>query len=239
MTDYEYLIDYLAKNIAKTTYSSGSGLSPEFPDFELMPFDYLEFAEQELASDSISSRIGCASNLKRATECEMDTLIHMLGLSKQIKSFPKKVDFISKAGLISSRSLDKLNKIRNKMEHEYSIPEIDELEAYFDLASGFVHTVEGYLFMLTSHAEQEWEYTQEPNGVAFRVELSDKPAKITFNIKTNEGYKTLEFGATEFDIYQNALRVFFLLCRSTTLISKDYVISKLTGIPLYTSPGRG
>ncbi len=67
-----------------------------------------------------------------------------------------KLDFIAKAGLISPRSLAKLNRIRNKMEHEYSVPELSELEAYFDLASGFVHSIEGYIFMLASHAEQEW-----------------------------------------------------------------------------------
>lgn len=239
MTDYEFLIEYLTKNFAALSYSSGVGLSFEFPDFELMPFDYLEFAEQDLAKDATSSRIGCVSNLKRATECEMDTLIHILGLAKLVKSFPKKLEFVSRAGLISPRSLDKLNRIRNKMEHEYSVPDLSELEAYFDLASGFVHSIEGYIFMLVSYAEQEWRQRDPAGDRAFMVKLDRDPAEIQFRIPLPGETKTLMFSTDDFDSYLKALNVFFLLCRATTLLSKDYVIAKLTGIPLKIHTGRG
>ena len=48
MSDYDFLVEYLSKNREKFSHSSGTGLSFDFPDFELMPFDYLEFAEQDL-----------------------------------------------------------------------------------------------------------------------------------------------------------------------------------------------
>ncbi|WP_018609834.1 hypothetical protein [Uliginosibacterium gangwonense] len=239
MPDYESLIDYLIANIDKLTHSSGAGLLFDFPDFELMPFDYLEFAEQDLSKDTTSSRIGCVSNLKRATECEMDTLIHILGLTKHVKSFPKKLEFVSNVGLISPRSLDKLNRIRNKMEHEYAVPKLSELEAYFDLASGFVYSIEGYIFMLASHAEQEWCRSDPFEKPAFRVKLERDPARIEFClISSVDKVQTLTFDTTNFDNYLKVLKVFFLLCRATALLSTDYLLSKLTGTPL-TINGRG
>lgn len=239
MSDYESLVEYLTANIEHLAHGGGSGLTFDFPDFELMPFDYLEFAEQDLAKDTTSSRIGCVSNLKRATECEMDTLIHILGLTKHVKSFPKKLEFVSNVGLISPRSLDKLNRIRNKMEHEYAVPNLSELEAYFDLASGFVHSLEGYIFMLASHSHQEW-FRPDPLGeFAFNVELKRDPASIEFGIiSPSDKAQSLIFDSSNFDTYQKALKVFFLLCRATTLLSTDYVLSKLTGNPL-TISGRG
>lgn len=239
MSDYEFLVEYLSKSLHKFSYSSGAGLSFNFPEFELMPFDYLEFAEQDLSQDSTSSRIGCVSNLKRSTECEMDTLLHILGIAKYAKNFPQKLDFVARAGLISPRSLDKLNKIRNKMEHEYAVPELGELEAYFDLASGFVHSIEGYIFMLASHAEQQWCIEDPMGGVAFDVELNRDPAQIEFNIRLPSEKKKLLFSADEFDTYILALKAFFLLCRATTLLSTDYVVAKLMRTPLTIGSGRG
>lgn len=239
VSDYESLVKYLTSNIHTLAHASGTGLSFEFPDFELMPFDYLEFAEQDLIKDTTSSRIGCVSNLKRATECEMDTLLHILGLKKLVKNFPKKLEFVSNVGLISPRSLDKLNRIRNKMEHEYAVPNLSELEAYFDLASGFVHSIEGYIFMLASHAAQEWSISDPLGDLALTVELRRDPADITFRITLpNEEARVLTFDTSDFDSYQKALKVFFLMCRATTLLSTEYVLSKLTGTPL-TISGRG
>tara|TARA_Y100000815_G_C13334558_1_gene497301 strand:- start:396 stop:1118 length:723 start_codon:yes stop_codon:yes gene_type:complete len=239
MSDYELLIKYLADNLDGMSLASGSGLVFDFPDFELMPFDYLEFAEQELSQGSVSSRIGCVSNLKRATECEMDTLLHILGIAKHAKNFPQKLDFVSKAGLVSPRSLDKLNKIRNKMEHQYAVPELREIEAYLDLASGFVHAIEGYIFMLVSYAEQQWSLQGSYGKIALDIELSRGPAQIKFDISLPAGEeKTLLFKAEEFDSYLSALRVFFLLCRATTLLSAKYVVSKITKRPSAIISGR-
>lgn len=43
----------------------------EFPDFELLPFDYLEYAEKELADikENNAKKINCISHIKRAIEC--------------------------------------------------------------------------------------------------------------------------------------------------------------------------
>lgn len=236
MSDYQSLVEYLTGNLEDLSHSGSIGLSFEFPAFELMPFDYLEFAEQELTQQTTSSRIGCVSNLKRATECEMDTLLHVLGLTKTVKSFPKKLEFISNVGLISPRSLDKLNHIRNKMEHEYAVPALSELEAYFDLASGFVHSIEGYIFMLTSHAEQEWCNPDPLGELSLRALIRRNPAEVVFEIVSPENQaRVLTFGLSDFRAYQDALKVFFLLCRATALLSTDYVLSKLTGTPLTIS----
>ncbi|SHN44101.1 hypothetical protein SAMN05192549_12029 [Duganella sacchari] len=154
----------------------------------------------------------------------MDTFIHILGLSNILKSFPRKLDFFSKTGLLSSRSLEKLNRIRNKMEHEYADPNLAEIDAYFDLASGFIHSLEGYIFMLGSHKEQEWERKDIPDKVALRIKLNQTPPQITFQIA---GGRTITFDAKHFDTYLQGLEIYFLICRATALLSADYVIYKL------------
>lgn len=240
MSDWNILIEYLTSNMDQLVYSSSSSLSFDFPNFELMPFDYLEFAEQDLAVGSTLSKIGCVSNLKRATECEMDTLLHVLGLTGKYKNFVKKLDFIAQAGLLSPRSLEKLNKIRNKMEHEYAIPDLDELETYFDLASGFVHSLEGYIFMLITHAEQEWCRVDAMDYRAFGVCLSAEPAEVCFSIYLPEGTKKLNFSiANGYSEYTKALKAFFLISRAIRLVSPDYVVAKLTSSPLTIKSGRG
>ena len=67
------IVDFLVRNIHRIHPSSAGGPDLVFPAFDLMPFDYLESAEEELVKSSSSSRINCVANLKRAVECEIDT----------------------------------------------------------------------------------------------------------------------------------------------------------------------
>ncbi|KVD85752.1 hypothetical protein WS63_22400 [Burkholderia stagnalis] len=54
----------------------------------------------------------------------------------------RKLGFLKKAGIFRSRSIEKLNTLRNRLEHHYEIPKVEDVEVYFDLVSAFVGVVE-------------------------------------------------------------------------------------------------
>lgn len=56
--------------------------------------------------------------------------------------FEKKLEFLKAAGVFSSRSLARLNTIRNRMEHDYEVPKVADIESYFDLVAAFVSVLE-------------------------------------------------------------------------------------------------
>jgi hypothetical protein len=231
---YQQVVDFLIRNLAQLSEDGGSGSPLDFPDFELMPFDYLEFAEEELEQNTPAARINCVAHLKRAVECELDTLLGVLNLSKQVQSFPKKLEFAGDVGIVSPRSLAKLNKMRNRMEHEYAIPEAQELEVYFDLASSFVHTLEGYIFMLYGNTGMSWR-CRPGNALEFGVTLDGNPPRVLFELVESGVTTEVTFEVSPLSEYCEGLKIYFLMCRATALISKDYVLSKLTGTPLYAS----
>ncbi|MBW4545378.1 MAG: hypothetical protein KME25_13160 [Symplocastrum torsivum CPER-KK1] len=144
----------------------------EVPDFDLYSHDYLEFAEQELNKGTSVSLVNCITHLKRSIECQMDTFFYTFNLAKLFSrrnlKFDKKADFLKEAGVLISRSLSRFNTIRNKIEHEYRVPKIDDIEVYFDLVSALVLLVERATFQYT--------------GVDFFAYDENNDKKITFKM---------------------------------------------------------
>ncbi|MCU8229978.1 hypothetical protein M2G89_21490 [Vibrio vulnificus] len=114
--------------------------------FEVTPREYLRFAEDELNRNTPVSLINCVSHLKRALDCQLDTFFEVYNLRELFKKrnikIEKKLQFIGAIGFFNSRSLIRLNNIRNKMEHHYSIPDIQDIEVYFDLITAIVQLLE-------------------------------------------------------------------------------------------------
>ena len=52
--------------------------------------------------------------------------------------FDKKLLFLSDAGFFNSRTIRRFGTLRNKIEHEFKRPKIDDLEAYYDLVTALV-----------------------------------------------------------------------------------------------------
>jgi hypothetical protein len=224
---YLEVVNFLSQNFHNLIYQGGGGVQLNFPEFDVMPFDYLEFAEQEIERDSTASKINCIAHLKRAVECELDTFFSVLGILKKSSNFPHKLNFAGDVGIISSRSLAKLNKMRNQIEHEYAIPDTSELDIYFDLASGFVHTVEGYIFMLHSSNLLELSTSDYTTSITAQINI-DTPS-VEFKIQEGNEQKVILFEASTLPEYSEGLKIFFLLCRGEGLLSHDYILAKLNG----------
>ncbi|CAM3858234.1 MULTISPECIES: hypothetical protein [Bacillus cereus group] len=231
--------------------SSLSFNEPNIPDYDLDSHDFIKFAEYEL--EQISNEkddmnkihlINCISHLKRAIECQMDMCLQVLGLSKIVKKsnlgFDKKMEFFSKSGVFNSRSLTRLNGIRNKLEHSYEIPKITEIETYFDLTVAFVSVLDSIIIYRSSCVGAEFYIeSDEFNELThFSVEYiyNDVP-KITCEINSFDRekmrpivLKRIEVTAKEYEEFPYFLKVFLLLRRSEYTINMERALKDLSSI---------
>jgi hypothetical protein len=110
--------------------------------FEITARQFQEFASEDSRLDSIHSRVNALSNVKRAIECRIDELLY--GLCLHVKSekeewnFPRKVKALSELGIIAPRILEKINRQRNRLEHEYIQPTKEDVEDALGVASLFL-----------------------------------------------------------------------------------------------------
>ncbi len=111
---------------------------------------YVDFADADLLDpDSKRTRVNAMSNAKRALHFQVDLLADALGFKqspfKRKNSFPEKLDFCGKCGVVAPRILGKLNKLRNSLEHEYYMPARSESEDFLDVVTLFLHATDRLL----------------------------------------------------------------------------------------------
>ena len=109
----------------------------------LSPKEFLNFASEDIKESTTEhGLVNCLSNCKRAIDSQLDTLIDRLGYlpicRREKWPFPKKIEFIKNFGILAPRILKKINKLRNKLEHEYKIPSKSDAEDALDIALLFV-----------------------------------------------------------------------------------------------------
>ena len=107
------------------------------PVYDISPDEFLEFADNALALETKEGIVNAVSNLKRALDCQMDMFFESINLKsifdKKNLKFEKKTQFLADIGLMQNRTINKLNSMRNKMEHEYKIPDISDPVSYTHL----------------------------------------------------------------------------------------------------------
>ncbi|AFL74995.1 hypothetical protein [Thiocystis violascens] len=239
MSSLRAIIEELITTLPQAHPVGGSGVSLDFPSFDLFPQDYLKFAESSLGKESPEDKINCVSNLKRVMECAMDIFLHTLGLASLAKkrslSFDKKLDFVSKIEIYKSRSLEKLNNIRNKVEHEYVIPDLPEIELYFELVYAFISVLDAAMFMYAADSEINYSADQEKSfSCDLSVEYSHEAQRVYFFFSAPKHkdltQKEYSFGVDNIEEFTNALAVYFWVVRGNTLFSDKYVEEKLHNI---------
>jgi len=160
------------------------------PDFDLYPRDYLEYAESGITNGDAKKLIECVSHLKRAMDCQIDVFFSVFGLKKYFEKrrlgVDKKLDFLRNSCIFdSSRTLSRLNTIRNKMEHNYEIPEIKDVEIYFDLVLAFVSTVESSIVLL-SRNDMVFANVQDSNGKSVNLGDGDEYISVVYDFDKPE-----------------------------------------------------
>ena len=119
--------------------------------FALTPKKYLEFAETDLGQKDVSPRpaLNALSNIKRAADCQADTLLKFWGLYDHSKKnnfrFYHKVELIKRTGIMAPGLLNRINSYRNSAEHDYEVPELDKIKDYYDMVSIFIEYSNVYM----------------------------------------------------------------------------------------------
>lgn len=132
---------------------TSSGSVEMFSPFEIDPRTYLTFATEDLEIKSPKALVSAMGNINRSLHCRADSLRDYWGIyqfntyakTHKTYSFPKKLEDLAAAGILTPRLLNKLNAARNRVEHDYAIPSEDELADYFDIASMFIEMTDRYL----------------------------------------------------------------------------------------------
>ncbi|KOY28426.1 hypothetical protein NDJ59_22705 [Vibrio parahaemolyticus] len=201
------IVNFFKKYINEFEPDGGSGTQPGTINFDLTPRDFLDFAEKDLAhSESVHSLVNATSNLKRAVDCQLDCFLVLLNLDKFYRSkrlgVDRKLGFLERAGLFRSKSLEKLNKMRNELEHQYAMPKISDVEVYFDLVVAFVSVIESNVTLVGHNSEIgmsldsggmiETKYIHSKPAIAIRLEHVDSNYRMEFMCDLSNSESNIE-----------------------------------------------
>ena len=158
--------------------------------FDLTPKDFLRFAKQDLKQEDDRGIINSLTNSKRAIDCLTDETLEKCGIkcndfSSDIKNFidqfdldddiPIKLKIIHALNLAPSILISKTRALRNKLEHYYQKPSINEAKEALDIADLFIRSVEGKFSSLTNY----FGLTDEKN---YNIDVSLQPTPSSKNI---------------------------------------------------------
>jgi hypothetical protein len=132
---------------------------------------YLDFAEDDLA-DGGSERnlVNALTNAKRALHLRMEDVCLGFGFASNggTRSFPRMVEYISSIGVTAPRILNRLNALRNQVEHEYLIPNRSEVETFIDVTSLFVASTQRWINRQPSDIEIHQEVIVDEQAIIIK-----------------------------------------------------------------------
>lgn len=166
---------------------SSCGSDVSIPIYDISSEEFLDFAENAIASETKEGIVNAISNLKRALDCEMDMFFESINVKrifdKKNLKFEKKSQFLADIGLFPIQTINKLNFMRNKLEHEYKTPEIYDLYAYYELVWSVVRILDLYLELLYINGEIDAELHIENNVYYLTMKYDVKECAFVFEIK--------------------------------------------------------
>ena len=204
--------------------------------FEVQPRDYLGFAENSLKVNNVESTINTITHLKRALDCQVETFLSTHNLLNIIKkkrssiSMAKKLGFVGTLGLFSSESLIRLNSMRNKIEHEFYVPQISDLNIFFDLTFAFIIIAENIWLpskIVYTYRDDKKDFTQ------IAIIYNHNAPIINIKLFGGSSQDIVEFSAQE-DI-EKFVHIFkmvlFLRRLSENTIDPAFFIKELSNLP--------
>lgn len=231
------LIDHIASN-------GGTGSLGSVPVFDYYALDYLEFAELNLQSQGSVSNIrareneliSCVSNLKRALDCQIECFLEWWNIRDDFRKrnlgLDTKLAFLAEAGLFTSRTINRFTLMRNKIEHDFRKPQIEDLEALYDLVTAFVailqtamtagfrYSVEMGIYAEDDETEIGWfclEYDRDTKKFHVEWNYKDDPVKNG----------TVDSSLSVPEDFAYFFRVMYLLNMFESFSSVDHIRMKL------------
>ena len=137
----------LPNDFGNIKHLGGSSDSIESP-FELNAEGFIKFAEEDIVGNKDKDIINALGNIKRAIENRVDLLHYAFGYKnlKENGDFPTKLERLNELGIVAPRILRKINKIRNLLEHQYKLPDKEEIEDAIDVAILFVEYTNKFIY---------------------------------------------------------------------------------------------
>ena len=180
----EHIGEYAQSSATCGYYSDRRGVHPS---------TYLDYArEDEKNSEDPRSRINAVSNAKRAFHLQVERLCDAFGWKVQGKrrnsNFGTLLDYLGQCGVLSPNILRKLNSTRNKVEHDYVVPEIEQVADYVDIVELFLMATKEVLDRFPDSIEYELLNDEDYDT---SLEL---PEPIRISIKMIDGGITLKSG---------------------------------------------
>ena len=149
------------------------------------PYEYLNYAKNNIALGNTQGAIDGISSAKRAIHLAIDALFDVWGLSIAFKraSFSAKLEIMNALNAFPVRMLKYLNQKRNLVEHEYKTIEIDEAADFVDVSEMFLMlsypflkhaTISAFVGLENDNRCLEWQFDIESNRILV-CEIMDCP----------------------------------------------------------------
>lgn len=237
MNSADKLFEYLNTYFESLKMDGSGGSAIKFPEYDLTPHDYLSFVDNENIHTNQANQINTITNLKRALECQLDTLLFILGLNTYkiySHNIPKKLDFMDNLGLLTKGAFKKLNTIRNQIEHKYYLPNRDELDTFYDLTFSLINSIEW--FILSFSYFQEIAFTSDIDEIKrsktifLEARYNLKTPSIDFRIGIYDNEVILNFDANDYDEFIFAFSTYILLIKSSSIINKTLFLKEFNSL---------
>lgn len=135
ITSIEHVLSILYNYEDSLLGSSIKGLSRPF---DLTASSFLKFAELDLQSELPHKFVNALSNAKRAIDCQIECILATIGIKLPDIDFPEKLNILNEIGLMSPALLQKINRERNLLEHEFVNPTPEKVSDALDVATLFI-----------------------------------------------------------------------------------------------------
>ncbi len=141
--------------------------------------DFLQQAEDDYEMGGNSALLNVVSNAKRAIHAQIDGVLSALGYKIKNRNTEQKLALFGELGFVAPRILKRVNNARNVLEHEYTVPTMEQVQEAIDLATLFVnatrrHTVSWEHEMLIGNRDQQIEDSMFSRVLSLSFEHDDK-----------------------------------------------------------------
>ncbi len=111
------------------------------------PYDYLEYAKNNITTGGTQGAIDSISNAKRAIHLTIRKFFDLFGLEEAYggKTFPDQLKIIELLNAFPTRMIKSLNSNRNIVEHDYRSIDIEKAKDFVDVAEMFLLVAYPYL----------------------------------------------------------------------------------------------
>lgn len=107
----------------------------------ITPKQYLEFADKDILLNNTHGLVNALSNAKRAINCQITSLLKVLGLENAY-DFQTKIRRFEEIGILTPRVSKKISTLETLLEDQFAKPAIEEVEDAINTATLFVEATD-------------------------------------------------------------------------------------------------